>query len=267
MFVLSCFCFQVITIEGESSALKLQPIKSPISEVHEIASKRKLKVDFEVVSSTGPPHNRTFVTTVTVGEFSGSGEGPSKKVSKHLASSKVLEELRKLPPLPKSHAQSRLYKHGGYAKKSPKDLDPSLNPISLLGQLRQRRKETLPVYTLVGEEGVRNKEFTIQVQVDAHIARGAGANKKEAKKNAAEAMLQLLGIRSPKPSSGPENAEKTQVTRGFSVPSTSRTVSRLKLKWENLFASISKTFLHSCVNSFPKKIKSKIIQCLSETGR
>ena len=208
MFIRAMSIFQVITVDGES----ICPLKSPISEVHEIASKRKMKVDFEVVSSSGPPHNRTFVTTVTVGEFTGSGEGPSKKVSKHLASSKVLEELRKLQPLPKSHAQSRLYKHGGYAKKSPKDLDPSLNPISLLGQLRQRRKETLPVYTLVGEEGVRNKEFTIQVQVDTHIARGSGANKKEAKKNAAEAMLQLLGIRSPKPSSGPEsNSEKTQV--------------------------------------------------------
>ena len=191
-------------------------IKSPVSEVHEIASRRKLKIDFEVVSSSGPPHSRTFVTKVTIGEFSASGEGPSKKASKHLASAKVLEELQKLPPLPKTQAQSRLYKHGGYGKKSPKDLDPSLNPISLLGQLRQRRKETLPVYTLVSEEGVRNKEFTIQVQVDSHTARGSGANKKEAKKNAAEAMLQLLGIR-PGPvtpvklSSGCEGSSETQV--------------------------------------------------------
>jgi double-stranded RNA-binding protein Staufen len=195
--------------------MKTQLLKSPISEVHEIASQRKMKIDFEVVSSTGPPHNRTFITTVTVGEFSASGEGSSKKISKHLASSKVLEELRKLPPLAKSHAASRLYQHGGYGKKTPKDLDPSLNPISLLGQLRQRRKETLPVYTLVGEEGVRNKEFTMQVQVDSHIARGSGANKKEAKKNAAEAMLQLLGIRSTKPSGNDNSSEKTLVNKPF----------------------------------------------------
>ena len=201
----------MITVDGEASSLKTQLLKSPISEVHEIASQRKMKIDFEVVSSTGPPHNRTFVTTVTVGEFSASGEGSSKKLSKHLASSKVLEDLRKLPPLAKSHAASRLYQHGGYGKKTHKDLDPSLNPISLLGQLRQRRKETLPVYTLVGEEGVRSKEFTIQVQVDSHTARGSGANKKEAKKNAAEAMLQLLGIRSAKPSGADSNSEKTLV--------------------------------------------------------
>ena len=177
-----------------------------------------MKIDFEVVSSAGPPHNRTFGTTVTVGEFFASAEGPSKKASRHLASAKILEELRKLPPLPKAHAMSRLYKHNGYGKKSPKDLDPSLNPISLLGQLRQKRKETLPVYTLVSEEGIRNKEFTMQVQVDSHIARGSGANKKEAKKNAAEALLQLLGIRTSKPVSGKEtNSEQTQVSIGTAL--------------------------------------------------
>lgn len=211
----------MITIDGEATSLNMKPIKSPISEVYEIASKRKMKIDFEVVSSTGPPHHRTFVTTVTVGEFKASGEGPSKKVSKHLASSKVLEELRNLAPLAKSQATSRLYKHGGYGKKATKELDPSLNPISLLGQLRQRRKETLPVYTLISEEGIRNKEFTLQVQVDSHTARGSGANKKEAKKNAAEAMLQLLGVRSSKPASGSENnSEKSQVCENIDTVTT-----------------------------------------------
>lgn len=178
------------------------PIKSAISLVYEIASKRKMKLVFEVVSSSGPPHNRLFVTSVTVDNLNAMGEGSGKKASKHAASMKILEELNKLPPLPvKStyNPKGRLYNHGGYGKKSLKELDPSLNPISLLGQLRQRRKESLPVYTLVGEEGIRNKEFTMQVEVDSHTARGSGANKKEAKMNAAEAMLQLLGIR---PNSG-----------------------------------------------------------------
>lgn len=202
----------MVTIEGEITQPNTSLIKSPISEVYEIASQHKMKIDFEVVSSTGPPHHRTFVTTVTVGEFKASGEGSSKKASKHLASCNILEELRKLPVLAKSEANSRLYKHGGYGKKTHKDLDPSLNPISLLSQLRQRRKESLPVYTLISEEGVRNKEFTMQVQVDSHIGKGSGANKKEAKKNAAEAMLQLLGIRPVKPAAvSEENSEKNQV--------------------------------------------------------
>ena len=118
----------------------------------------------------------------------------------------------RLPPPAKAKKSTspkgRLYNHGGYGKKSIKELDPSLNPISLLGQLRQRRKESLPEYTLIAEEGVRNKEFTIQVAVDTHIAKGSGANKKEAKKNAAEAMLVLLGVRHNKPAGNDQEKEK-----------------------------------------------------------
>lgn len=43
---------------------------------------------------------KSFVVRVTVGEFSGEGEGKSKKIAKKLAAIAVLEELRRLPQLP-----------------------------------------------------------------------------------------------------------------------------------------------------------------------
>lgn len=43
---------------------------------------------------------KSFVTRVSVGEFVGEGEGKSKKISKKNAAIAVLEELKKLPPLP-----------------------------------------------------------------------------------------------------------------------------------------------------------------------
>lgn len=43
---------------------------------------------------------KSFVTKVSVGEFVGEGEGKSKKISKKNAAIAVLEELKKLPPLP-----------------------------------------------------------------------------------------------------------------------------------------------------------------------
>jgi hypothetical protein len=55
-------------------------LKSPISLVHEIALKRNLPVNFEVVSEKGPPHMRTFVTKCTVGDRVTTGEGNGKKV-------------------------------------------------------------------------------------------------------------------------------------------------------------------------------------------
>lgn len=43
---------------------------------------------------------KNFVTRVSVGEFVGEGEGKSKKISKKNAARAVLEQLRRLPPLP-----------------------------------------------------------------------------------------------------------------------------------------------------------------------
>ena len=55
-------------------------LKSPVSLVHETALKRGLSVTFEVVSESGKPHIRTFMTKCMVGEKVTVGEGSSKKV-------------------------------------------------------------------------------------------------------------------------------------------------------------------------------------------
>uniref|UniRef100_A0A8C2KK28 Double-stranded RNA-binding protein Staufen homolog 2 n=1 Tax=Cyprinus carpio TaxID=7962 RepID=A0A8C2KK28_CYPCA len=74
--------------------------KSEISLVYEIALKRNLGVNFEVLKESGPPHMKSFLTRVTVGEFSAEGEGNSKKLSKKRAALSILQELKKLPVLP-----------------------------------------------------------------------------------------------------------------------------------------------------------------------
>lgn len=55
---------------------------------------------------------KSFVTRVAVGEFTAEGEGNSKKLSKKRAAIIVLQELKKLPPLPivekpKTHYKKR----------------------------------------------------------------------------------------------------------------------------------------------------------------
>lgn len=54
----------------------------------------------QVARESGPAHMKSFLTRVSVGEFVGEGEGKSKKISKKNAAIAVLEELKKLPPLP-----------------------------------------------------------------------------------------------------------------------------------------------------------------------
>ncbi|NWI22170.1 STAU2 protein, partial [Crypturellus soui] len=175
--------------------------KSEISVVFEIALKRNIPVSFEVIKESGPPHMKSFVTRVTVGEFTAEGEGNSKKLSKKRAAMSVLQELKKLPPLPV------IEKPKLYFKKRPKTIlktgpeyGQGMNPISRLAQIQQAKKEKEPEYVLLSERGMpRRREFVMQVKVGNEVTTGTGPNKKIAKRNAAEAMLLQLGYKASTP--------------------------------------------------------------------
>ncbi|XP_045042054.1 double-stranded RNA-binding protein Staufen homolog 2 isoform X5 [Desmodus rotundus] len=138
--------------------------KSEISLVFEIALKRNMPVSFEVIKESGPPHMKSFVTRVSVGEFSAEGEGNSKKLSKKRAATTVLQELKKLPPLPVVEKPKLFF------KKRPKTIvkagpeyGQGMNPISRLAQIQQAKKEKEPDYVLLSERGMpRRREFVMQ---------------------------------------------------------------------------------------------------------
>ncbi|XP_074997749.1 double-stranded RNA-binding protein Staufen homolog 2 isoform X5 [Calonectris borealis] len=186
---------------GKESEEDKDANKSEISVVFEIALKRNIPVSFEVIKESGPPHMKSFVTRVTVGEFTAEGEGNSKKLSKKRAAMAVLQELKKLPPLPV------IEKPKLYFKKRPKTIlktgpeyGQGMNPISRLAQIQQAKKEKEPEYVLLSERGMpRRREFVMQVKVGNEITTGTGPNKKIAKRNAAEAMLLQLGYKASTP--------------------------------------------------------------------
>lgn len=190
---------------SEEGVEKEDVLKSEISLVHEIALKRNMAVDFKVLKESGPPHMRVFVTQCTCGEYTTEAEGNSKKLSKKRAAEHMLEELKKLPTLPPT--VSRPKKPVGNKKKNRnliKKADPGygqgINPISRLIQIQQAKKEKEPVYELMAEKGLpRRREFVMQVTVGDQSCTGVGPNKKLAKRNAAEAMLQQLGYSRPAP--------------------------------------------------------------------
>ena len=64
--------------------LNITQVITLVVSVHEIALKRNLQVHFEVVREAGPPHMRTFLTKVIVGDFVTEGEGNGKKVSERI---------------------------------------------------------------------------------------------------------------------------------------------------------------------------------------
>ncbi|XP_068118947.1 double-stranded RNA-binding protein Staufen homolog 1 [Hyperolius riggenbachi] len=193
--------------------------KSEISQVFEIALKRNLPVNFEVTKETGPPHMKSFSTKVSVGEFVGEGEGKSKKISKKKAATAVLQELKKLPPLPiVEKIKPRIKKKTKSIVKLPTspEYGQGMNPISRLAQIQQAKKDKEPEYSLVTERGLpRRREFVMQVKVGSQTAEGAGTNKKVAKRNAAENMLELLGFKVPPapPKPALKNDEKAPVKK------------------------------------------------------
>lgn len=199
---------EVTQENGHHNLSEDDELKSPISLVHEVALKRDMRVDFEVVRESGPPHMRNFVTKCVVGNLVTEGEGNGKKLSKKRAAEKMLEELKKLPPL--SPTILKVKKKPNTVKKKSRNLikdqkanpdyGQGINPISRLIQIQQAKKEKEPVYTLVAESGMPcRREFVMQVQVGPHTCTGTGPNKKLAKRAAAEGLLQMLGYSRPHP--------------------------------------------------------------------
>ncbi|XP_062841647.1 double-stranded RNA-binding protein Staufen homolog 2 isoform X2 [Trichomycterus rosablanca] len=185
--------------------------KSEISLVYEIALKRNMPVNFEVLKESGPPHMKSFVTKVTVGEFSAEGEGNSKKLSKKRAALSILQQLKKLPFIPTVEKPKLHY------KKRPKTIlkagpeyGQGMNPISRLAQIQQAKHEREPEYTLLSERGLpRRREFIMQVKVGEEVSTGSGPNKKVAKRAAAETMLLQLGYKASTPVQNPAEQNQT----------------------------------------------------------
>uniref|UniRef100_A0A672T505 Double-stranded RNA-binding protein Staufen homolog 2 n=1 Tax=Sinocyclocheilus grahami TaxID=75366 RepID=A0A672T505_SINGR len=141
--------------------------KSEISLIYEIALKRNLAVNFEVLKESGPPHMKSFLTRVMVGEFSAEGEGNSKKLSKKRAALSILQELKKLPVLPVVEKPKVHYKkRPRTVLKTGPEYGQGMNPISRLAQIQQAKKEKEPEYMLLSERGMpRRREFIMQVKL------------------------------------------------------------------------------------------------------
>lgn len=181
-----------------------------------------------------------FITNCTVGDITAKGEGSGKKTSKKSCAEKMLEELRKLPPIPEQTAPAqrtpnprgsmRLNKRSIAAvtpviKKKPRNLikdiaqkeamieDEVTNPISRLLRIQQARKQKDPVYAVIEERGQqRRKEFVMEVTVNGEKAQGFGPNKKIAKRIAAENILIKLGF-----SKGPETIDTNKLDKSKKV--------------------------------------------------
>uniref|UniRef100_A0A3P8P5I2 DRBM domain-containing protein n=1 Tax=Astatotilapia calliptera TaxID=8154 RepID=A0A3P8P5I2_ASTCA len=204
--------------------------KTPIQILHEYGTKSGNLPVYVMERAEGEAHQPSFVFSVTVGDVSGIGQGPSKKAAKHQAAEAALKAMnidagviRNVPGTSDSNGVAA-------------ETNNHPNSVGLLQELALQRGWHLPEYTVLTEAGPPHKrEFTVICRLESLSEKGVGNSKKAAKKVAAEkivAKLQSLSGCSeitwgPKPSVRFENlrnsmAEKISLLRRnpLSIPNT-----------------------------------------------
>ncbi|KAM6456683.1 double-stranded RNA-binding protein Staufen homolog 2 isoform 3-T3 [Liasis olivaceus] len=225
----------------------------------------------QIIKESGPPHMKSFVTQVSVGDFSAEGEGNSKKLSKKRAAIIVLRELRKLPPLPViEKPKLHFKKRPRTILKTGPEYGQGMNPISRLAQIQQAKREKEPEYLLFSERGMpRHREFVMQVKVGHEITTGTGPNKKIAKRNAAEAMLLQLGYKASSPlQEQPEMLGEIKGWNGQNVgypePKSTTPKGILHLSpdvYQEMEASCNKASPSTSINHWTSKEMSRTSSC------
>ncbi|XP_048341373.1 interferon-inducible double-stranded RNA-dependent protein kinase activator A isoform X2 [Sphaerodactylus townsendi] len=160
-----------------------KPEKTPIQLLHEYGIKTNVTPVYEFEKTEGQVHLPIFTFKVTVGEITGTGKGPSKKIAKHRAAEAALIILKGVSNLGISIPNHKIPESCNQAQKQT-------SPIGLLQEMAIHKGWRLPEYSLAQETGPPHmREFTMTCRVETFVETGTGTSKKLAKRNAAEKLL------------------------------------------------------------------------------
>ncbi|XP_076858987.1 interferon-inducible double-stranded RNA-dependent protein kinase activator A homolog [Brachyhypopomus gauderio] len=159
--------------------------KTPIQVLHEFGAKTGRAPVYTLERADGEAHQPSFVYRLDVGDITCTGQGTSKKAAKHEAAEGVLKLLEL------DAENSPLHQRLENDVCSESNDQP--NPVGILQELAMQRSWRLPEYVLCMEAGPpHKKEFTVICILETLTERGTGTSKKNAKKVAAEKMLEKL---------------------------------------------------------------------------
>ncbi|XP_023806653.1 interferon-inducible double-stranded RNA-dependent protein kinase activator A [Oryzias latipes] len=180
----------MMTATAEPSLNPVEPLwnnpgKTPIQILHEYGIKSGNHPMFMMEKAEGQAHQPSFVFSVTVGDVTCVGQGPSKKAAKHQAAEAALNIL---------------YTDAGAGHVAATGLSNAAetnnhlpNSVGLLQELALQRGWRLPEYTVLRETGPPHiREFTVTCRLESLSEKAAGNSKKAAKKAAAEKMMAKL---------------------------------------------------------------------------
>ncbi|KAG7467613.1 interferon-inducible double-stranded RNA-dependent protein kinase activator A [Solea senegalensis] len=219
--------------------------KTPIQILHEYGTKTGNLPVYVMDKAEGEAHQPNFVFSVSIGDVSCTGQGPSKKAAKHQAAESALKILqRDIGTLRINPVKSESNGVAAETNNQP-------NSVGMLQELALQRGWRLPEYTILMEAGPPHKrEFTVTCRMESLSEKAVGNSKKMAKKAAAEKMVAKLQSLSgcseitwmPKPSVRIENirnssAENVCLLRRnpLSIPNTDYIQMMLELSKEQGF--------------------------------
>jgi len=190
------------SVDAMSSAL---PCKTPVSLLQELCMRRGISPKYDLLQIEGQVHEPTFVYRVTVGEYTASGSGQSKKKAKHAAAKAVLDIIihgggppSATPPHNNGTTDCSLLQATTQNNELSKMVSPyddgiPGNPVGQLQELCMTRRWPPPTYELTAEEGFpHERTFAIACTIATYKEIGHGKSKKLAKRQAAYSMLQKL---------------------------------------------------------------------------
>ncbi|XP_008304795.1 interferon-inducible double-stranded RNA-dependent protein kinase activator A homolog [Stegastes partitus] len=160
--------------------------KTPIQILHEYGTKSGNLPVYVMEKAEGEAHQPSFVFSVTVGDISCTGQGPSKKAAKHLAAEAALNML---------HIDAGTVNVPGKSDSNGVAAETNNHPnsVGILQELALQRGWRLPEYSILTEAGPPHKrEFTVTCRMESLSEKAIGNSKKAAKKAAAEKMVAKL---------------------------------------------------------------------------
>lgn len=177
---------------------------NPVGALQERYQSRGILPFYRVVHFEGMSHNPVFTYQVTIGEMTAIGTGNSKKQAKHAAARAMLDKLDgRTPATPVLPPNTNLDTSGdssintqnsqaGNTSNGSNGGAPT-NPIGKLQEYCVKFSLPLPIYDLantIGQPHQRN--FEMCAKVGTVSSTGSGTSKKDAKRNAASALLTKL---------------------------------------------------------------------------
>ncbi|XP_053677007.1 RISC-loading complex subunit tarbp2 [Anopheles nili] len=194
--VIKNICQSLPLEEALKTELTTNNMKTPISVLQELLSRRGITPQYDLLQVEGAVHQPTFRYRVSYQDKDALGTGKSKKEAKHAAAKALIDKLTGSSFLDNPQAYININKSdpgNNHNATMNSEEEPTGNPIGWLQEMCMARRWPPPMYETETEEGLpHERQFTIACLVLKFREVGEGKSKKIAKRQAAQKMWQRL---------------------------------------------------------------------------